>query len=387
MLDQVSTKVAIACQGGGSQTAFTAGVLSRILRDPGLDRDFELVAIGGTSGGAICSALAWYGLLAGSDGPGRRGDVAADLLRTFWQRNSAHDPWDMMVLNPFVVGMHRLVDAGVLPATAPVKGVQGQFRARLEGLLNGLIRFDDLPELLRAHPRHPTLMCSAVDAVTGEFVVFEEACPDPDWRRERWDAHPAAVSVKTVLASAAVPPLMPAIRIDKGVGHDPQFGEYWDAAFAHNPPIRHLVDRDYAMRPDEIWVIQIDPEMDPDVPTAPFDVVARQLELSSNVSLAAELHWIRQINQWIAQGVLPKEDDFKPIDVARIQLSKPLAGRLDLASSVDRDPAFLRGLIADGDQQAKAFLAERRDLKSEWWEPNLPHRYHPVLSNTWPARP
>jgi len=285
------------------------------------------------------------------------------------------------------VGMHRLVDAGVLPATAPVKGVQGQFRARLEGLLNGLIRFDDLPELLRAHPRHPTLMCSAVDAVTGEFVVFEEACPDPDWRRERWDAHPAAVSVKTVLASAAVPPLMPAIRIDKGVGHDPQFGEYWDAAFAHNPPIRHLVDRDYSMRPDELWVIQIDPELDPDVPTAPCHVVARRFELSSNLSMAAELHWIRQINQWIAQGVLPKEDDFKPIDVARIQMSKPLARRLDLASSVDRDPAFLRLLIADGDEQAKAFLAERHDLKSEWWEPNLPHRYHPVVSTTWPARP
>ncbi len=62
MLDPVSTKVAIACQGGGSQTAFTAGVLSRILRDPGLDRDFELVALSGTSGGAICSASAcWPG--------------------------------------------------------------------------------------------------------------------------------------------------------------------------------------------------------------------------------------------------------------------------------------------------------------------------------------
>ena len=163
MLDQVSTKVAIACQGGGSQTAFTAGVLSRILRDPGLDRDFELVAISGTSGGAICGALAWYGLLAGSDGSARRGDVAADLLAAFWQRNSAHDPWDMMVLNPFVVGMHRLVDAGFVPAAAPIKGAQGQFRARLERLLNGLIRFDG-PS--RTAPR-------------------PSASPDPDVQRRR----------------------------------------------------------------------------------------------------------------------------------------------------------------------------------------------------------
>jgi NTE family protein len=133
-------------------------------------------------------------------------------------------------------------------------------------------------------------------------------------------------------------------------------------------------------------VIQIDPDVDPDVPTTPLDVVARRFELGSNLSMAAELHWIRQINQWIAQGVLP-EQDFKPIEVARIQMSKPLAGRLDLASSVDRDPAFLRELMADGDQQVKAFLAERHDLKSEWWEPNLPHRYHPVVSTTWPVRP
>ncbi len=386
MLDPVATKVAIACQGGGSQTAFTAGALSRILRDHGLDRDFELVAISGTSGGAICAALAWYGLLAGADGPGQPGDAAADLLSTFWQRNSAHDPWDMMVLNPFIVGMQRLVDAGVLPAAAPLKGVPQLVRARLEGLLNGLIPFDDLPDLLRAHPRHPTLMCSAVDVVTGEFAMFEETCPDPDWRRERWESHPESVSVKTLLAAAAVPPLMPAIRIDKGIGHDPQFGEYWDGLFAHNPPIRHLVDRDYSMRPDEIWVIQIDPEQDPDVPTTPLDVVGRRAELSGNLSMQAELHWIRQVNQWIAQGVLP-EADFKPIEVARIQMSKPLAGRLDLASTVDRDPAFLRELMADGEQQVKAFLAERHDLKSQWWEPNHPHRYHPRVSTTWPALP
>jgi NTE family protein len=55
------TKVAIACQGGGSQTAFTAGALRRILRDPELDRSHELVALSGTSGGALCCLLAWYG--------------------------------------------------------------------------------------------------------------------------------------------------------------------------------------------------------------------------------------------------------------------------------------------------------------------------------------
>lgn len=51
--------VAVACQGGGSHTAFTAGVLQRLL--DGTDPDGEIVGFSGTSGGAICALLAWYG--------------------------------------------------------------------------------------------------------------------------------------------------------------------------------------------------------------------------------------------------------------------------------------------------------------------------------------
>jgi NTE family protein len=43
-------KVAIACQGGGSHTAFAAGVLSVLLAKENGER-FDLVALSGTSGG------------------------------------------------------------------------------------------------------------------------------------------------------------------------------------------------------------------------------------------------------------------------------------------------------------------------------------------------
>ena len=46
--------VAIACQGGGSHTAFTGGVLQRLLAD----EDHRVVALSGTSGGAVCALLA-----------------------------------------------------------------------------------------------------------------------------------------------------------------------------------------------------------------------------------------------------------------------------------------------------------------------------------------
>ncbi|MEA5388076.1 hypothetical protein VB779_14230 [Haloarculaceae archaeon H-GB11] len=48
MSEDAPTKVAIACQGGGSHTAFTAGVLKELLRE--WDDGYELVGISGTSG-------------------------------------------------------------------------------------------------------------------------------------------------------------------------------------------------------------------------------------------------------------------------------------------------------------------------------------------------
>jgi NTE family protein len=49
-------RVAIACQGGGSHSAFTAGALERLLAE---ERErYEIVALSGTSGGAICALLA-----------------------------------------------------------------------------------------------------------------------------------------------------------------------------------------------------------------------------------------------------------------------------------------------------------------------------------------
>jgi predicted acylesterase/phospholipase RssA len=57
--DGSKIKIAIACQGGGSQTAFTAGALKAIV-DRHIGREFEIVSISGTSGGAVCATLLWF---------------------------------------------------------------------------------------------------------------------------------------------------------------------------------------------------------------------------------------------------------------------------------------------------------------------------------------
>jgi NTE family protein len=61
---KVKTKIAIACQGGGAETAFTAGALQALF-EAGIDKEFEIVSLGGTSGGAVCASLIWYALQSG----------------------------------------------------------------------------------------------------------------------------------------------------------------------------------------------------------------------------------------------------------------------------------------------------------------------------------
>jgi len=57
-----SKAIVIACQGGGSHTAFTGGVLQTLLS--ALDRSrYRIAGLSGTSGGALCAAIAWFGLL------------------------------------------------------------------------------------------------------------------------------------------------------------------------------------------------------------------------------------------------------------------------------------------------------------------------------------
>src|SRR5215203_6565166 len=95
-----SRKVAIACQGGGSHTAFTAGVLKRLLRAEEL-KQYEVVGLSGTSGGAVCALLAWHNLL--------RGDAAgaAEALAAFWRDNSATAPHEQIVVRVIELARSR----------------------------------------------------------------------------------------------------------------------------------------------------------------------------------------------------------------------------------------------------------------------------------------
>ncbi len=102
----MKTKISIACQGGGSQTAFTAGVL-KALCEAGLEDEFEFVGISGTSGGALCAALVWYALRKGEQPIWQR-------LIAFWRDNTAQTYMERMI-NDTIIKSLRMVNHGVLP--------------------------------------------------------------------------------------------------------------------------------------------------------------------------------------------------------------------------------------------------------------------------------
>lgn len=91
--DSNARKVVIACQGGGSHAAYAAGALKRWLplieQSHGRDA-IALRGLSGTSGGALCALLAWYGLLQGG------ATAACTRLEAFWQSNCAQSPGEQL---------------------------------------------------------------------------------------------------------------------------------------------------------------------------------------------------------------------------------------------------------------------------------------------------
>jgi NTE family protein len=172
----VPTRVAIACQGGGSHTAFTAGVLDRLCGDV-LDTH-EVVGLSGTSGGAVCALLAWYALR--DDDPA----AAGRLLAQFWADNSASSPWEQL-LNASAMLAGNLQEFVAMPAISPYDNVLSDSAAEeFKAMLWRRVDFDRVEPA----PEEPVLVIGAVDVLSGEFRAF-------DSRRDR-------ISAETVLASA-----------------------------------------------------------------------------------------------------------------------------------------------------------------------------------------
>ncbi len=106
-------------------------------------------------------------------------------------------------------------------------------------------------------------------------------------------------------------------------------------------------------KPDEIWVIQINPEKRRSEPTTNSDITDRRNELAGNLSLNQELFFVEQTNDWLRKGWLNAEH-FKHVTVRRL----PLQLELDYPSKLDRSAAFINTLLAEGRREGSTFLKQ-----------------------------
>lgn len=255
-------QVVLVLQGGGALGAYQAGVYEA-MHEAGIEPDWVI----GTSIGAINAAL-----VAGNPAPRR-----VDRLRAFWDglsQPASVAPWDRLATlwrglpsffepNPAALGgLHAPVgvDRAAWYAVGPL-------RRRLPTLAD----FD----ALGAHGARLTV--GAVHAGTGEMRYF--------------DSQAEPLRLEHVLASGALPPAFPAVRID---------GEpYWDGGIYSNTPLEAVLD-DVPRRSSVIFAVDVWEPQGPE-PATIWQVMGRQKDIQyasraeSHVQRQRQLHRLRHV--------------------------------------------------------------------------------------------
>jgi NTE family protein len=212
-------RVALVLQGGGALGAYQAGVYQALH-----EADIEPDWVSGVSIGAINSAI-----IAGNS-PKRR----LERLREFWHRITDRKVWHYTP-DGDVFRMARNAASAWMTMS---QGQPGFFKPRFPGpwvsptgaqaatsyyetgpLLETL---NDLVDFSMINDKQVRFSVGAVNVLSGNFVYFD-------------NAH-ETISAEHVMASGALPPALPMIKI--GTDH------FWDGGIVSNTPLQHLLDQD-----------------------------------------------------------------------------------------------------------------------------------------------
>jgi NTE family protein len=356
------TRVAIACQGGGSQTAFTAGAL-KALCETDIAEEINVVSISGTSGGAVCAALIWYAFVKGERPIWRR-------LIDFWKDNTAQN-WAEKTFNQIIIESLRMVNKGQVPAfqmspASPWLQAMMPFatigqRPEFTDFAALLGRYIDFAEITAWGPRtgRPVLIVGAANVSSGKLSKFIST-QEP-------------IRLEHILASCAVPTLFPAVQIGENA--------YWDGLFSDNPPIAaliHAASIGVENIPEEIWLIKINPTACRKIPVLTSEIVDRRNQLEGNISLFQQIGQLEELNELLLAGAfcpeyLARVDVKAPIRVPKcfatepdrpyhipcIEMADDLHETLDYESKIDRGAHNIDRLMEEGERSARRFLAER----------------------------
>jgi NTE family protein len=371
MVDAIP-KIAVACQGGGTHAAFEVGVLTEVLRDIQERNRFELTGLSGTSAGALCALMVWYGLASKNGRPGSA-RAATDKLNRFWDAFAATTPAEMMLnlfsfsaltaqeketpmlgLNAPVFSLNpRGAISQAVTAGLPLLGVRKQYFDFEDMLAEACPQFDgiDWPKL------QTRLLLGASEIIDGVETVFDSDCNIESQGAKHAEASVAhrwrkrlPVTLRGAAASGTLPAVREAEEIDGGY--------YWDGLYSQNPPVREFlagVRREHV--PDEIWIVRINPQQTAQQPKSNAEIRDRENELMGNLSLNKELDFILTVNGMIARFGGGLAAEYKPVTVRTIKMKEETAAALRTSSKFDRSRAFIDRLRKEGHEVAQDWLA------------------------------
>jgi NTE family protein len=254
-------------QGGGALGAYQVGVY-QALHEAGIEPDWVI----GTSIGAINAAVI----------AGNRADDRFPRLCELWERfargNAFSDLWTLLYGIPGFFAP-RLPAWGGLQAKVGLDAASYYSTAPLRETLALLV---DLSVLNAAHPR---LTVGAVNVKSGTMRYF--------------DSRDAALGLDEVMASGALPPGFPAIRVD---------GEaYWDGGLFSNTPLEAVLD-DTPRRDSVIFAVNVWQPTGHE-PESLWQVMARQKDIQyasradSHIARQKQIHRLRHVIRELAKQV------------------------------------------------------------------------------------
>jgi len=320
MSNSEAKKVGIALQGGGAHGAFTWGVLDRLLEVDHIVAE----AMCGTSAGAVNAVTCAYGLHVG--GP----KMAKQLMETLWRKIAeTGSMFKPSGFDKFFGGgdMHNspgyMLFNNMTQYMSPYNFNPFNYNP-LRDILTDLIDFKEL----QMYNKKKLFIC-ATNVKTNRAKIFSNK----------------DITVDAVLASACLPFLFQAVKID---------GEYyWDGGYMGNPPIFPIITNT-TLR--DIVLIKINSININSVPTTARDIADRVNEISFNSSLINEMKLIHYRNELIRNGILSTDDKTnREIFVHTISGYDALS-QLSYSSKMNTSWEFLLSLKEKGRQTASKWL-------------------------------
>jgi NTE family protein len=286
-------QVALVLQGGGALGAYQVGVYEA-LHEAGMEPDWVI----GTSIGAINGAI-----IAGNP-PERR----MERLEAFWGRlrnDRAAAAW----------GLWPQVAGAIAHAQVLVNGVEGFFVPNAEAAWGVHMPLGvEKAAFYRTAPLRETL-ASLVDfgyVSSGGTRLTLGAVNVRTSEMHYFDSRAQPLDARHVMASGALPPAFPAVRVDG----DP----YWDGGLYSNTPVEVVLD-DKPRRDSLIFAANVWHSHGPE-PETIWQVLARQKDIqyasraASHVRRQQQIHRLRHIIRELAKHV-PEERRGDP-GVARL---------------------------------------------------------------------